>query len=172
MENALKAHFLPCQGRSARAIAALKSLIRVGAQAAAVQSEAQVVILAPVDRVWELLTRVEQWPRWNPAVQSVRLQGSFTVGSTFVWRSEGFNVASTLREVDVCRRLSWTGKAFGTVAVHGWYLEDTTDGVIVRTSETFDGWLPRLMHGTMRRKLESTLPRWLAALKFAAEGKT
>lgn len=171
MENALKSQSKPATGRFTFMIGALQWFLPNGAHAAAVESQAQVVVQAPVDRVWELLTRVERWPRWNAAVQSAELRGSFASGSTFVWRSEGFTVTSTLREIEVSKRLTWTGKAIGTEAVHRWELEETTTGVIVRTSETFDGWLPRLLPRMMQKKLESTLPRWLAALKLAAESK-
>ena len=45
----------------------------------------------------------------------------------------------------------------------------TEQGVVVKTSETFDGWLPRLMPQTMQKKLDETLPAWLEALKLEAE---
>jgi len=167
----LKTLSRPAPRRFALLIAALQWLLPDAAHAAAVESQAQVLIQAPVDRIWELLIRVDEWPRWNKAVQSSELQGPFATGSTFVWRSEGFTVTSMLRDIEVPKRLTWTGKAFGTNAVHRWELEETPDGVVVRTSETFDGWLPALMPDTMQRKLDSTLPRWLTALKLAAEGK-
>ena len=157
--------------RFALAMTAVPLLAAPDARCAPVESQAQVLIQAPVDRVWQLLTQIDQWPRWNTAVQSAQLSGGLAVGSTFVWRSGGFTVTSTLQEVDAHRRLVWTGRAFGTQAVHFWELSETPAGVEVRTSETFTGWLPRLMPGTMQEKLDSTLPLWLSALKLAAEAK-
>jgi hypothetical protein len=65
------------------------------------------------------------------------------VGSVFRWRSGGFNVVSTVREVEPGRRLGWAGWAFGTRAVHTWTFEPREDGVLVRTEESFEGCLVR-----------------------------
>jgi uncharacterized protein YndB with AHSA1/START domain len=133
------------------------------------QSHAQVVIEAPLERIWTLLTDVPRWPTWNPAVQSAALRGPLASGVSFVWKSQGYTVTSTVQDVRPLERLSWTGKAFGTRAFHVWQLQGTPDGVVVRTEEAFDGWLPRLLKGSMQKKLDDTLPQWLAALKRAAE---
>ena len=133
------------------------------------KASAQVTINAPVVRVWSLLTEVEAWPQWNNAVESAKLEGPFIAGSVFRWRAQGFTVMSTLMTVDAPHRIVWTGEAFGTQARHKWEIVPTEQGVIVRTSETFDGWLPRLMPQTMQKKLDETLPAWLAALKLEAE---
>lgn len=133
------------------------------------RASARIAIDAPAARVWSVLTDVAAWPRWNAAVESVRSDGTFEAGSVFRWKSQGFTVTSTLVVVDAPLRLVWTGKAIGTRARHEWEIVTTDRGVVVTTSETFDGWLPRLMPRTMQRKLEATLPAWLAALKREAE---
>jgi hypothetical protein len=78
-------------------------------------------------------------------------------------------VTSTLQEVTPHRRLAWTGKAFGTRAVHTWDLDVTRDGTLLRTEESFSGWLPRLMPKAMQRTLEQSLPAWLQVIKHEAE---
>lgn len=140
-----------------------------GAHTAKAQAQARIVIRAPIERVWALLADVTQWPQWNPAVQSVTLRGSFANGACFVWKSQGFTVTSTLQDVQPMRTLSWTGRAMGTRAFHAWHLETTPDGVVVRTEETFDGWLPWLIKGSMQKKLDETLPLWLETLRRVAE---
>jgi len=138
---------------------------------AAVSSEAQIEITAPADRVWELLSGIDRWPTWNPLVQQAVLNGPFQPGSVFTWRSKGFAVTSTLHEVTQKHRIAWTGKAFGTHAVHTWEIEETNPGIILKTAESFDGWLPKLMPRTMKRILDETLPAWLKAIKAEAERK-
>jgi uncharacterized protein YndB with AHSA1/START domain len=135
----------------------------------AAHSEASIHILAPAHRVWQLLADIDRWSAWNPAVQAARLYGDLATGSVFKWKSKGFSVTSTLQEVQPAARLRWTGRAFGTTADHSWTIERTQNGVWVRTAESFDGWLPRLLKGSMQKTLDDTLPAWLATLKAQAE---
>jgi uncharacterized membrane protein len=48
-----------------------------------------IVINAPIERVWGLITRVEQWPSWNSLVAGVKISGSFMPNASFVWKSGG-----------------------------------------------------------------------------------
>jgi len=136
---------------------------------AAAYSEAEIEIAAQPQRVWNLLTRIEQWPAWNALVEKATLSGPLRPGSVFRWSSRGFTVTSTLREVTPSRRIAWTGKAFGTRAFHSWEIEATERGTILRTAEWFGGWLPRMMPGAMQRTLDETLPAWLLAIKAQVE---
>jgi len=141
----------------------------LSARAAPAQGSARILIQAPVDRVWQLLSDMDRWPSWNPAIDRATLDRAVAPGAVFVWKSQGFQVTSTIRTVESHRRLEWTGVAFGTRAFHSWELQVVDAGVLVTTKESFTGWLPWLLRGMMQRKLDDTLPRWLATLKSAAE---
>jgi hypothetical protein len=140
-----------------------------GTAVAAASSQAQIRIAATKERVWDLLSSIDRWPKWNALVQTAVLSGPLQPGSVFKWKSKGLTIISTLQEVAPNERLTWTGKAFGTQAIHTWDIEGTDQGVVLRTAESFDGWLPRLMPKTMRRTLDETLPAWLKAIKSEAE---
>jgi len=137
----------------------------------AARSQAQVEIAAPPLRVWDLLSNIDQWPKWNMLVQRAALGGPLEPGSVFTWKSKGLTIISTLQEVTPYQRLAWTGRAFGTRAIHSWEIDATDHGSVLRTAESFDGWLPRLMPKTMQRTLDETLPAWLKAIKLEAERK-
>lgn len=139
------------------------------AQAAQAESSAQITIKAPIGKIWKLITDVKVWPKWNPAVDSVDMTGDISPGNSFVWKSKGFTVTSTFAQIEPLKRLTWTGTAIGTKAFHEWDFEVTDAGVVVRTHETFDGWLPWLLTGTMQKTLDETLPKWLETLKATAE---
>lgn len=142
-----------------------------GTAIAAASSQAQVEIAASPQRVWDLLSNMDKWPKWNALVQRAELRGPLQRGSVLKWKSKGLTIISTLQEVTPNHRLIWTGKAFGTRAIHTWELEETDQGVVLRTAETFDGWLPKLMPKTMQRMLDETLPAWLETIKSEAERK-
>jgi uncharacterized protein YndB with AHSA1/START domain len=132
-------------------------------------SQAQIQIAATPERVWDLLSNIDRWPKWNALVQSAVLSGPLHPGSVFKWKSKGMAILSTLQEVTPNQRLSWTGRAFGTRAIHTWEIEEADQGVVLRTEESFDGWLPKLMPKTMQRTLDETLPSWLKAIKSEVE---
>ncbi len=132
-------------------------------------AEAQTLIAATPERVWTLLTSIDRWPEWNTQVKAARLQGPLQPGTDFHWKSGGIWIRSTLREIRYPSRLSWTGRTFGIRAWHEWELTATAGGVLLRTAESFDGWLPRLMPVTMQRTLDEALPAWLQAIRAAAE---
>jgi hypothetical protein len=137
-----------------------------------VAAHAEIHIDAAPQVVWNLIADVKHWPSWNPAINRVKSAGPIAAGVPFDWSSQGFTVTSTPVVVIFPSEISWTGKALGTRAWHRWeIIAEPQGGVRVRTEETFSGWLPRLLPGLMRGKLESTLPAWLRALKAAAEAR-
>ncbi len=151
----------------------LGSAARAAASAAdapaKVRAQAAIAIDAPVERIWKLVVDIDQWPQWNKAVSKARFEGPLERGATFVWISGGFTIHSTMQDVVPMRRLSWSGRTFGTKAVHSWTFDVMDEGVLVTTTETFRGWLPMIMSKTMQKTLHDTLCALLASLKAAAE---
>lgn len=130
----------------------------------------ELLINAPGQKVWSLVAEIDRWPSWNPAVKRAKLNGTFEVGTTFNWKAGGISIVSTLQEIDPTAKLVWTGKAIGTRAIHVWSLQNTPAGVLVRTSESFEGWLVSLMRKAMQKNLDESLVSWLNELKRRAEG--
>jgi hypothetical protein len=102
-------------------------------------------------------------------VTAAHLDGLLTPGSVFTWTENGFGIESTILTVEPGRYLAWRGHAVGTDAVHVWHIERAAAGVRVTTTETFSGWLPTFLPGTMQQQLDVALPPWLDALKTVAE---
>lgn len=115
-------------------------------------------------------TDIGPWPRWRSDVSHAELDGPLDVGSVFRWRAGGFKLVSTIREVEPGRHLGWTGRVLGIRAAHTWDFEPRAGGVLVRTEESFEGWLVRRLRGTMQKTLVGTLSTWLGDLKRKAEG--
>jgi len=49
----------------------------------------EIEIDAPVEKVWEVLTDPQHWPRWFPGFDSVSNVTSVREGGTFKWTDEG-----------------------------------------------------------------------------------
>lgn len=130
----------------------------------------EIMIHASSEKIWQFLADINHWSTWYPAVSEAKLEGLLQPGSTFRWKSGGTAIQSTLQEVEPHHRLSWTGKALGTRAIHIWRLEPQPNGVLVKTEESFDGWLVGWLKGMMQKTLDTSLQTWLEHLKQKAEG--
>ncbi len=136
---------------------------------APVTAQHHIKINASSEIIWKILTDINQWNLWNPNISAAKLEGALQPGSLFRWKSGGSTIISTLQEVDSQRRLSWTGKVIGTSAIHVWTLEPREGFVVVKTEESFEGWLVSLLTGMMQKTLDTSLQKWLENLKQKAE---
>jgi uncharacterized protein YndB with AHSA1/START domain len=76
----------------------------------------QILINAPVEKIWEIQTDVSGWPAWQPDVDGAESEGPLEVGSVFHWQTAGLDITSTVQEIDPPRRIVWSGHAQGISA--------------------------------------------------------
>ncbi|WP_222125786.1 SRPBCC family protein [Paenibacillus sp. Y412MC10] len=126
-------------------------------------------IEASQEIVWQIQTGVEQWPTWQKDITQVRLSGPIAIGSTFWWETHGLQIVSTILEVDHMKRIVWGGPAHGIEGVHVWSITPTPKGVIVHTTESWDGPPVAADPDGMSAALTASLDAWLASLKSTAE---
>lgn len=129
----------------------------------------EILVRAPAEKVWRLLSDIDHWSAWQPDIPRARLDGPLAPNTVFRWKSGGSSVVSVIQEVVAHRRLGWTGKAMGARARHLWVLEPRGDEVMVRTEESFEGWIVVLLKAMMQKTLDTSLQAWLRHLKEAAE---
>jgi len=131
----------------------------------------EIVIHAPVEKVWELQTDIENWNRWQPDITSAKLEGALKADTIFRWKAKGLNIVSTLHTVKPLKQIGWTGLSLGMFAIHNWMFEARGKTTLVVTEESLSGWLTRLMILLDPRFLEKSLETSLNNLKFMAENK-
>lgn len=85
---------------------------------APLQAKKDVLISAPLEKVWSEFTRIDQWSQWQPGVTSSKLDGPFTTGTMFYWKAKGVNIKSAIRILEPMQSIGWTGKSLGTKAIH------------------------------------------------------
>jgi hypothetical protein len=129
----------------------------------------EIMINASSETIWKLLTDINNWTNWNPNVSESKLEGAIESGVSFRWKSGGTAILSTLQDIEPEQKISWKGKVIGTQAIHIWTIEPRENGVLVRTEESFEGWLVRLLRGSMQKMLDTSLVAWLDHLKHKAE---
>ena len=136
---------------------------------APVFSFAEVEIDASIEIVWNVLTAIDRWPTWNPDVKSVSIDGPPTEGTIFRWKAGPGTITSTVVRIDRPRRIAWDGRTLGIRAKHGWHLEPRDRRTHVRTEESYDGLVARLLRRPLQRILDRTLADGVHSLKAEAE---
>jgi hypothetical protein len=126
-------------------------------------------VAAPPAVVWQLLSRIDEWPAWQEEVEHARLTGPLAPGSTFRWKAGPFTIASRLEEVEPERSIGWSGGSLGVRARHVYRLDPAGGGTAVASEESWNGLLARLLPGVARRRLAAGVDGALTALGREAE---
>ena len=116
-----------------------------------------------------MLTAIEQWPSWNPDVRSVSVIAPVAEGSTFRWKAGPGTIASLVEHLDRPRLIAWSGKTLGIRAYHVWHLEGQNGRTLVRTEESYDGLVARLLRRSLQKTLDTALADGVRYLKAEAE---
>ncbi len=131
---------------------------------APVTGEAWLRMDAPAEKVWSVLTDVENWPAWQSAVSQATLNGPVQKGTTFDWKANGMNIHSEFTVVKPTEFLTWKGRMLWIDAVHAWRFLPLDDGsTVVVVKESLEGAGIRWIFG--RQKLKDSLEASLEELR-------
>ena len=149
---------------------ALEALARSGTiqSDAPIKASVEIVIQAPVKKVWNLLISVNDWPKWQTAIKEAHIDGPVASGTTFTWSTGAADIHSKLALVTPQQQIAWTGSALNGHAVHVWKLERLPGNATrVITNESMSGFLLTRFYSS--EELESSDRFWLDRLKHEAE---
>jgi uncharacterized protein YndB with AHSA1/START domain len=136
---------------------------------APVVSSAEIDIAAPVETVWKVLTAIDRWPSWNPDVKSVAIDGPAVEGTPFHWKAGPSTISSTVTHVERPRLIAWTGRTLGIRAIHVWTFEEAGGSTFVRTEESYEGLVARVLRRPLQKTLDKALADVVRHLKAVAE---
>ena len=134
------------------------------------------LIDASLDDVWQVFSRLDRWPQWNPAcLRAAYLLGfPWKKGSTFEltlkpwWRKMTFK--ATVIESAPPETVVWLGKGGGVYGQHTFAFEAEAEGTRVTSYEVFTGemlWAMPLV--APQGKIKRMFTRWLEGLKAEVE---
>ncbi|MGQ1890447.1 SRPBCC family protein [Thermophagus sp. OGC60D27] len=129
----------------------------------------QIFIKASPEKVWEVLSAINDWPNWQSSVTHARMEGPLAENTIFRWKAGGVRFTSRLHTVVPGQMLGWTGKTIGASAIHNWYLEPRDNGTLVRVEESLQGFLPSLMKKWFTKDLKKGMKKSLKELRAASE---
>ncbi|MEQ9378165.1 MAG: SRPBCC family protein [Imperialibacter sp.] len=138
-------------------------------QKAPVKCRKEIVINASQEKVWQVLTSINDWSGWNSEISKATINGSLKAGTTFDWKTGGTKIHSTLHTVNCERELGWTGKVMGIFAIHNWELQAAGQTTKVVVEESMEGLLASLLSGFFNKTLEKGMVSWLEAMKRECE---
>ena len=136
---------------------------------APVISRGEIEVNAPPEMIWEIMATIDRWSDWNPDVSWTALEGDLAPGTTFRWKSGPGVITSTLQRVDQPRFIAWTGSTMGIQAVHVWRILPLGTRTKVVTEESWQGFIVRLLRGSMQNMLDKAVQQGLQYLKEEAE---
>lgn len=128
-----------------------------------------ITINANSDRVWEVMTNINNWAAWQTEISEAILNGALQPNASFVWKTGGVKIKSILHTVVPNKQFGWTGKTFGIFAIHNWELVEKNGQTIVSVEESMEGFLVSLLKRSFNRNLEKGMLHWLNALKSTCE---
>jgi len=140
----------------------------INQEAPVIQSK-EIIINAPQEKVWEVLTKIEDWPNWYTKITDTKINDKPDEGASFTWKTNGSKIKSKIHTYEPNKTLGWSGKAFGVKAIHNWYLEPTSNGTKVMVNESMEGWIIALMKKKMNNILAEDMTYWLDQLKIESE---
>jgi uncharacterized protein YndB with AHSA1/START domain len=138
-------------------------------ESAPVVGRSEIEIAAPPDAVWEVLTDFEDWPSWLRDVKSMSMESSVAAGTFFRWKAGPATITSTIQSLERPRLIAWTGRTFGINAIHVWHFEARDGGTFVRTEESYEGLVARLLRRSLQKALDRALDDGLQDLKAEVE---
>jgi hypothetical protein len=75
-------------------------------QNAPIVARHEIIIGAPLQTVWQVHTRIANWPDWNPDIVRAELTEPIAVGTVFHWETSGLAISSTIGEVVPLEKLA------------------------------------------------------------------
>lgn len=136
---------------------------------APVQCTKTILIKAQPEKVWSILTDINHWADWQTDISQPKLNGALQPNATFVWKTGGAKINSTLHTVAPFSKFGWTGRTFGLHAIHNWSITEVGGNTQVAVEESMEGFLAGLLKKNFNKNLEKGMVHWLELLKKASE---
>jgi len=136
---------------------------------APVKCSKTITINANSEKVWAIMTNIDKWATWQTEISNPKLKGELIPKSTFVWKTGGAKINSTLHTVEPNKQFGWTGKTFGMFAIHNWTITEINGQTRVSVDESMEGFLAGLLKKSFNKNLEKGMQNWLDLLKQECE---
>jgi uncharacterized protein YndB with AHSA1/START domain len=136
---------------------------------APVKCSMSIIIKSTPQKVWSVLTNIDQWDTWQIDISKPKLIGELKPNSKFDWKTGGAKIHSKLHTVETNKAFGWTGKTFGAFAIHNWKITEIDDSTKVTVHESMEGFLTKIFKKSFNKNLAKGMQHWLELLKIECE---
>lgn len=136
---------------------------------APVVAKMQIQINASAEKVWQVLSNINDWSNWQKEIPMAKMEGELKPGCQFVWKSGGAKIRSEIHTATPAKALGWTGKSMGMKAIHNWEIIENGGSCIVKVEESMEGFMAKLLKGMLNKNLKNGMATWLELLKQKCE---
>lgn len=137
--------------------------------------EETILINADLDKVWDTFTDLTCWQSWNSVIRDVDSDSKcLAAGCLFSCNFRPFffpiNVRIEIKEVKPKKSISWYANKMGLFAEHLFDFQETKEGILVTSTETFEGFFVRSAGFLVPKgKIQNLTKKFLNDLKRASE---
>ena len=134
---------------------------------ASIKDQHSIIIQAPIDKVWKIITEVTKWKDWNPQVKHLVVQQEIQLGSTFQWKIGRMSATSQVQLMDKPHTFAISGKSTLVKRIYVWTLEADDDQTIATLGTSLQGLFTVWVEN--HRSVYQEIHNWLDCLKSEAE---
>lgn len=134
---------------------------------ASIRDQHSIIINAPIEEVWEILTNLKEWPSWYSNVKRMEVDDMIEEGTQFKWTLGRVKSISQIQRLARPNTFSWTGKSKWVKRIYVWNLEADENQTIVTVSSSLQGTFTVLVEN--HQKVYTQLINWLECLKSKSE---
>ncbi|MBX9621503.1 MAG: polyketide cyclase [Alphaproteobacteria bacterium] len=117
------------------------------------------------ERVWQIWTDVNHWPKWHADLEYCKLEGAFAVGNYFMLKPKGVKaVKIELTHIEEDRKFTDCTSFFGAKMYDTHELEETKDGLRLINTLVMTGPLKFLWVKLVAQNVADSVPKEMEAL--------
>ncbi|MBX3708875.1 MAG: polyketide cyclase [Gammaproteobacteria bacterium] len=122
--------------------------------------------------IWQLWADVNNWPKWDKELEYCKMEAPFTQGSRFILKPAGGpKIEITLSHVTPNKKFTDYCKFLGATMYVDHELEETTNGLRIKSTITVTGILGFLWWQIVAKNVVNSVPKQMDALVELARYK-
>lgn len=132
-------------------------------------ARAAIEIAADQRVVWAILTNIDGWPTWNPAIREAALKDDLEVGRSFRYATAFGALRCKIRRVDAPHELAWSSRLLTMAHRQIWTIRPSSSGCTATTVASLSGVGAWLFKSRLVPRLRAELDAVVRLLKLEAE---